>query len=385
MVNSHAVETKACPSVSEAKSSAQIYIPTLNGWRAVAITLVIGAHSITMLQNSGTKIGSFLAAYLSHAGYGVDVFFAISGYLICTLLLQEKAREGSISLGAFYIRRAFRILPPVIAYLTALGILKLSNALPEISTVELAAVAGFVRNYVSGSWYTAHFWSLAVEEHFYLVVPFIFFAFSWKASLRIAIAVVVSCAIIRWAEFALHLAEGKIEFRTESRIDAIMYGAIVALLLYKPQIRDWLTRNLTLARCAIGAILLIALLVLFSAAPMRRTLVAITMPVFIAYTVLRPSELIGRILEHQLVQWIGRLSYSLYIWHVLFLVPDYRPFPIAQSFPFAFALAFLLAVASYYFLEKPMIRRGHQIAARSLLSNRELPVDVKPNNYFSGS
>jgi hypothetical protein len=80
------------------------YFPSLNGWRAIAVMLVIGAHSVTM--NSHTAIGEETAKILDHAGVGVDLFFAISGYLICTLLLKEKAR-GSISLRDFYKRRAF--------------------------------------------------------------------------------------------------------------------------------------------------------------------------------------------------------------------------------------------------------------------------------------
>jgi peptidoglycan/LPS O-acetylase OafA/YrhL len=74
------------------------YIPTLNGWRAIAVLLVIGAHSYTMLHNSATTLGNFVASVLSHAGIGVDIFFGISGVLICTLLLQEKEIAGSINL-----------------------------------------------------------------------------------------------------------------------------------------------------------------------------------------------------------------------------------------------------------------------------------------------
>jgi peptidoglycan/LPS O-acetylase OafA/YrhL len=107
------------------------YIPTLDGWRALAVSLVIGAHCYTMLLNSGTHAGALAAKILSHAGYGVDIFFALSGYLICTLLLQEKKRTGTIGLGRFYTRRVFRILPPILLYLTTLFFLTQLNLHPN--------------------------------------------------------------------------------------------------------------------------------------------------------------------------------------------------------------------------------------------------------------
>ena len=106
------------------------YIPTLDGWRAIAILLVIGAHCCPALLRTGTAVGKGLAALFIHAGYGVDVFFAISGYLIGTLLLKEKSANGTISLGRFYTRRVFRILPPILVYLATIYTLHRFNVLP---------------------------------------------------------------------------------------------------------------------------------------------------------------------------------------------------------------------------------------------------------------
>src|SRR5215469_5344736 len=96
------------------------YIPTLDGWRAIAVMLVMGAHCCPALLRSGTLAGKALAALFVHAGYGVDVFFALSGYLIGTLLLREKYATGKISLEKFYTRRVFRILPPIFIYLATI-------------------------------------------------------------------------------------------------------------------------------------------------------------------------------------------------------------------------------------------------------------------------
>lgn len=83
------------------------YIPTLDGWRAVAVLLVIGAHSTRMLQEPSSPIAHLAARFFAHGGFGVDVFFAISGFLIVTLLLREKM-ANRIDLPGFYKRRAFR-------------------------------------------------------------------------------------------------------------------------------------------------------------------------------------------------------------------------------------------------------------------------------------
>jgi peptidoglycan/LPS O-acetylase OafA/YrhL len=336
------------------------YIPTLNGWRAIAVSLVIAAHSSIMLQNSGTWIGAKAAVMFSHAGIGVDIFFSISGFLICTLLLNEKNQTGSIGLTSFYIRRTFRILPPLFAYLATLTAFRLSGLIPTIESGEILTSALFVRNYFpAGSWYTGHFWTLAIEEHFYLFVPIVLSVLSWKAGLRFAIAVVVCCALIRWAEF-VYSPGMKVEFRTEARIDAIMYGAIGAFLVYHS--RSAVERHLTGFR-AIGILFALVLgCYFFPAMPVRRTLMAMAMPIPIIFTVLHAETTLAKILELRPLQWIGRLSYSLYIWQMMFLVPYDRPLGIFQSFPIAFICAIVCAAGSYYLIERPSIRLGHRLA-----------------------
>lgn len=338
------------------------YIPTLNGWRAVAVLLVIGAHSYTMLQNSGTKTGNMLASVLAHGGIGVDIFFAISGFLICTLLLHEKERTGAINLTSFYIRRFFRIIPSMWVYLAVVAALKLYGILDFVRSYDITSAALFFKNYTQGPyWYTDHFWTLAIEEHFYLFVPLLLASFSWKRSLQVAIAIVIICAMVRAIEY--ELLASKVEFRTEARIDAIMYGAIAALLCdrFTAQIKKYLTP------VAVLFILCTAFIgcAVFPEMPIRRTLMAAAIPVPIVFTVLNPTLALGRLLEFMPLQWIGKISYSLYIWQMMFLVPADRPMPLVQSFPMAFILTFGCAIASYLLIERPFIRFGHFLVARS--------------------
>src|SRR5580704_3843554 len=142
------------------------HIPTLDGWRALAILLVIAHHAGTAFY--GEK--EYYASSPTRFGiWGVPVFFGLSGILITKLLLEEFDRTGAISLKNFYIRRAFRILPPASLYVLCVAALGL-----VVSRTEFVGSLLFFRNYLPDSiagLYTAHFWSLAVEEHFYLIWP----------------------------------------------------------------------------------------------------------------------------------------------------------------------------------------------------------------------
>ncbi|MGC1297760.1 MAG: acyltransferase, partial [Alloacidobacterium sp.] len=147
------------------------YIPTLDGWRAVAILLVMLHHD--RLHHFLGTAGIWLQKYGSR---GVDLFFALSGLLICTRLLEEEQLTGTIRLKNFYLRRLFRIQPAVLVYLATICLLMLAGALQHAWGGILFGLL-LVRNYfplhlVTRDYYTGHIWSLSVEEHFYLFLPF---------------------------------------------------------------------------------------------------------------------------------------------------------------------------------------------------------------------
>jgi peptidoglycan/LPS O-acetylase OafA/YrhL len=152
----------------------QGYLPTLDGWRAIAIMAVIFDHVIAG-QLHDTHPALFA---ISRVGPdGVSLFFAISGFLICSRLLEEEDVAGKVGLGGFYIRRACRILPAALAYLAVVGLLGITRLI-LVSPWEWWSSVLFFRNYlspdlISRGWggYTIHYWSLAVEEHFYILWP----------------------------------------------------------------------------------------------------------------------------------------------------------------------------------------------------------------------
>jgi peptidoglycan/LPS O-acetylase OafA/YrhL len=166
------------------------YIPGLDGWRAIAIFFVLLAH------DNEHSFGILNTHRIHEFGWaGVNLFFAISGLLICSRLLEEERLKGSISLHGFYVRRIFRILPPAWLFLIAVVILESTHFIVKSGNAVPAAFLMVTNFYLSihhappEALFTAHFWSLSVEEHFYLLLPAVLIFFprgelSWSGPWR---------------------------------------------------------------------------------------------------------------------------------------------------------------------------------------------------------
>ena len=158
-------------------------LPGLDGLRAIAVALVVFHH----LCSQGT-LASWprLAAALKHGSFGVQVFFVLSGFLITWLLLREEQRSGTIDLRRFYFRRSLRILPPAFFFLGMMLLLTVFG-LVSIGSRDFLFSFLFIRNAYGpgGSPEVAHFWSLAVEEQFYLTWPFFMLAlYCWHGKVH---------------------------------------------------------------------------------------------------------------------------------------------------------------------------------------------------------
>jgi peptidoglycan/LPS O-acetylase OafA/YrhL len=327
------------------------YIPTLDGWRAVAILLVLWAHQGNYFYATPE---AYLRGGLFYFGtWGVPIFFGLSGLLITKLLLEENARTGRIDIKDFYTRRAFRILPPMFVYLAvvvAAGLLQ--------SGREVWSSVFFYRNYLPwqlGSWYSGHLWSLSVEEHFYLFWPAMLVFLGVRKAWRTAIFLSLACAAWRWY---MHAPIG--DGRTDFRLDSLLLGAALAFALDSPALIRYVSPAAWLA--IVGGILAAVHFDL-------RLICAGLIPLAIAGTVTHPAWPISRVLNWWPVRWIGRISYSLYLWQQLFLYPPWQPKPWGwpQLFPWSIAGTFACAAASYYFVERPMIRLGRRFSTSSRL------------------
>ena len=160
---------------SPARTASLRRIPSLDGLRAISIVLVMGLHTV---QRYGVDRPdpppSLWWSVLLNGGLGVTIFFVISGYLITRLLLHEQATRGTISMPGFYVKRAFRILPPLYVYVAVLVLLQAAGRL-ALTKWDVVSALFFFHNYAvsSTSWAIEHFWSLSVEEQFYLIWPVI--------------------------------------------------------------------------------------------------------------------------------------------------------------------------------------------------------------------
>ncbi|HWA95236.1 MAG TPA: acyltransferase [Terracidiphilus sp.] len=362
---------------SAGKRESGRYLPSLDGWRAIAILSVIIFHDA-----QPPRLGPIqLSAVHTYGGLGVDLFFAISGLLIVSRLLDEERKHGKISIKGFYTRRAFRILPPSVCYLAALLALKPFLHI-AVNGREIFSCLVFVRNYAhelgesSSGWYTGHFWSLSVEEQFYLIVPGLL-VLARTQRRRLAIAAILTTAFAAWAVFghyvfpgiytALHYGEDSMR-RTEMRVHGIFMGALWALLLRWNDVQRWV--KAAMRPWVVFAVMVLSAFLLLKLQLPRLTLLVLLQLSFsclLVATITHPKSVTSRILELAPLRFVGHISYSLYLWQQLFFYlgkgADRGP-SWANQWPWSFLGAFACACVSYYFIEKPMIRMGQKAISR---------------------
>jgi peptidoglycan/LPS O-acetylase OafA/YrhL len=327
-------------------------IPSLDGLRAISITLVVVGH----VAYSGLA-PRVIAPY---ANVGVRIFFVISGYLITTILLGEHARTGTISLRDFYIRRAYRIFPAALCFILAVVVVYWRT----LRWFDIGAALLYLVNFdFVRPWVIGHLWSLSVEEQFYFLWPSVLK--KWHRH-RVAIlcAVILGAPIARTGFWFFKVADGAYgNLLTVG--DNLAVGCLLAMFCTRlPRIR-WKVAALML--------LAIVLIPLYDADTRWRTifmlfvlspLLHFSIAGILAHVVQHPY----RVLNLAPVVWLGNISYSLYLWQQPFLNP-------ASPSRYGVFWAVGLACASYYLVEKPMLR----VRDRVVTTAKEPPVRSTPN------
>lgn len=208
----------------------------LDGLRGIAVLLVMATHSQNLPDFPRNPLTDWL---FQHGNFGVELFFCISGFIITHILIEEErgAAGRIISLQDFYIKRALRILPPALLYLFVAYIA--SDAIDKkMSFGEVLYSILFLRNYFDGSALTGHFWSLAVEEHFYLVMPFFILMTRNHARIRVGVLVFILLIHPLWVRHVV-LSNIGVEFNTQStdlRLTPLAMGCFFALMFNNKKI-----------------------------------------------------------------------------------------------------------------------------------------------------
>jgi peptidoglycan/LPS O-acetylase OafA/YrhL len=331
--------------------------PELDGVRGLAIIMVVTGHCLGLYEG-----------WAKRGELGVDLFFVLSGFLITSLLVEEWQRAGSVNLPEFYLRRGRRLLPALVVLAGVFALLTLLalpgraaqtglEALLRISYVSNFLIA-FTQDGVGVGF--NHLWSLAQEEQFYLLWPPALFVLLRRrvAPARLLVLLVVVIAAINLQRLAVVTAGGerhRIWFAPDTHSDAIVFGCAAALVwkyhLLPVRATRWLWA--IVAACWLGA--------LIGFDPLRPGTFPATLPLFAAASAVGIVALLDdspalamRLFATRPMQAMGKVSYSLYLWHAPLIV-----FFGISGLPVAMAAS----VLSYRYVEKPFRRRSGRAVA----------------------
>ena len=356
------------------------YLPSIDSLRALAVLAVIIYHvDVNYLP------GGFL---------GVDLFFVLSGYLISSLIIKEYRKTGSLNLYNFYIRRARRLLPAVYFMITVgLVVMVLFNEV-LLRKSHLDAIFGYI--YSSNWWYIfhkldyfdsfgaqspfKHLWSLAIEEQFYMIFPLLFLLVNRKKKskdgtyklnknfLYVVLGLILVSLIAHILLFDINNIS-RIYFGTDTRAFSLLVGVIGAILYPMERLHAKVTPQQNMIYSVVSLVSIATLITVMIYTSEYNTLlyrggfllVAI-LGLIVIISSGKQHTLMSRLLSFKPVVFIGKISYSLYLWHFPVLVLTTPVSEIGNpNIIFVILrviLTFILATASYVFVETPIRKLG---------------------------
>ena len=319
--------------------------PALDGLRGVAILLVVAAHAhIPFLGNGGPV--------------GVGMFFALSGFLITGLLLEERDRTGQIGFRAFYVRRLRRLAPALLALLAVVAVARAILGPWVIDWSVLPAVLLYVGNWlpINGVDLGAlgHTWSLSVEEQFYVVWPLVVAALATRRRVVVAAATLaVASYLVRW----WLLLDGEVGLRVPLGSDTVAVALLLGAVTVGLRMRGGPGRSsrvlLVIAGAGLAGMLFVGTL----------WYLILGLPMVAAFTCLALWSATGdggaAVLEASWLRWLGERSYGLYLWHapILWAMSAHYELPWPVLVLVGVPVSLLLAEASYRWIETPFRSR----------------------------
>ena len=341
------------------------HFPQLDSLRGLAVLLVVMGHVVEFSNTTLTGVANAIAQL------GVMLFFILSGFLITGLLYRERIETGQVSLVNFYARRFLRLGPALFLFLGVVSLLVVFKKITDVPVYEIAVCLLYVRNIFGRSSSLAHIWSLSLEEQFYLLWPQVVKRVRLDRLLTGTVILTMLMCIWRGAAIQLQLFDyntGVFYIRPYFRFDSILIGCCISLALAQS--------DMVLARLA-----MLAKRVPATAAWMILLVWTIwgegwSRPLYITVQMLGGAFVLLQLILHEPrslsvlkasapLQYLGKISYSLYLWQQVFLVTKYPDWGILRAFPTNVLLTFACAMASYHLVESPILRLKRRFESRA--------------------
>lgn len=326
-------------------------IKKIDGWRCVAIGLVLFGHYLYRVD-----IFDYFSASHYIGRLGVQIFFVISGYVITLGMIKEKDVFNSVSLKSFYIRRFFRIVPPLFLYVLVVSVLGQVRAI-DIDFQDILYVVLFITNLhfvFNVGWYFEHTWSLSYEEQFYLLFPFMFVFLNKMLGIKLVFFVIAASGFCYFIDYDM---AGELL----RNFSLLLVG--VALAKNKSTIEILLEIIGARVRSIFLFLSIVLVLVLhYGQGIIFEALEIFLLPFGVAvmfFISINFSSFIDPMLENRFSVYVGSVSYGIYLWQQLAL-GDHGVGPF--SFLFFVFLSVLLAGLQFKYIERRLIKIGRAIS-----------------------
>lgn len=351
----------AAATAAVAANDGAVRIDALDGLRAVSILIVLFGHGA-----STANAPSLLHPLRELGIVGVEIFFAISGFIITQLMLREHSHHGRVDLRQFWLRRALRIVPPFLAAAASIAVIAQLGYITW-SWPSFFGALSLSKNtpLFAGDWFFGHTWSLALEEQFYLVWPLLFVFVAAPRRLIAGLSVLLFAAVLITP---LTVAFAKPLQNILPFLPHLGAGCLLALLLRERVRPSWFNAYVALPHRGrwLAAFAVATVLVAWRRGEDTQDLrwipfYAVMVPIAtlgLLVEIILPDGRLRQALSLAPLRWLGRISYSLYLWQQIFLGPAdvYLQPWMLSSWPWNLLAALVCGALGYTLIEQPMTR-----------------------------
>jgi peptidoglycan/LPS O-acetylase OafA/YrhL len=348
------------------------YQPSLDGLRAIAVTAVVVYHAHQSLLPGGWA--------------GVDVFFVLSGFLISSSLLNEAANFNRINLGKFYIKRALRLLPAfacLLIILLPVALFSKHHGTEDLNDMAMAATYLMNWNralnwFPGGGGFVGHTWSLAMEEQFYFIWPFILLALIRTKQAAPVIIIALIAAMLSWRLYLVQT--GASTARTydgfDTHADSLLIGCAIAFTPLGPKMKSRARRLVLLPIAA----LLIIMLTFHLNSPRTQGFGMTLAGLAAAWIMIAALQdgFLKTLLSIKPLVYTGRISYGWYLWFYPIFIFGTHALPKTNEKPLAVIASYLAAMTSYHLVERPFLRLKERFEPKAIGAHKTSAFEETP-------